>query len=181
MNNNDDNKIITYYDTLKAAQVTIVRREINKIITDVVESISFCFKENPFPFYEIISIGDALFPPRLGVPHISFDADINNIGVFEYYDVRRMATISIVYNDDFSFKPVIALQILFEESNPISLSAIFSFEKKTFIGMPRGFNGVPIGEFEGGGPPKPQSKRGCNGCGSGKGSLSIDNIIKTIK
>ncbi|MEO5357790.1 MAG: hypothetical protein H7844_10890 [Nitrospirae bacterium YQR-1] len=191
-NNDDESKVITYYDTHKAAQVTIVRKETEGVLTDVVESISFCFKEGPFPFSEMLSIGDALFPPRQRLQLMPIDTEINAIGVLEYYDARRMATISIVYNDDVNFKPVIALQILFEgsatpgvlgpaapgvaELHPVSLSSIFNIEKKTFIGMPRGFYGVPIREFEG---RPPAAKKGCGGCG--KGSLSLENIMTTNK
>ncbi|QWR76066.1 hypothetical protein [Candidatus Magnetomonas plexicatena] len=170
--NNDDNKIISYFDTLKGAQITIVRREIDNIVSDALESISFCFKNNPFQFSEIVNLGDGLFPSHLKPSIAPETSDINSIGVFEYYDSRRLATISFLFNADLETKPVIALQIHFDERYPVSLSSIFSVEKKTFIGMPRGFVGVPVSEFEDrqqvlavGANNHSPLKKGCSDCG----------------
>ncbi|MBF0519464.1 MAG: hypothetical protein HQK92_07060 [Nitrospirae bacterium] len=180
--NSEDSKIISYFDTIKGAQVTIVRRETNGglatpgILSDALESISFCFKSNPFPFSKIINLGDGLFPSHMKPSIAAENTDVNMIGVFEYYDARRMATISFLYNADLETKPVIALQILFDTRYPVSLSSIFSVEKKTFIGMPRGFRGVPIEDFEGAATPGAVAlKKGCSGCG--KGSVSLENVV----
>ncbi|KWT77349.1 hypothetical protein [Candidatus Magnetominusculus xianensis] len=106
----------------------------------------------------------------------------DELDVIEFHDPIRRANISIVVKKEDGIDMVQAISFCVKGS-PFPLAEIFRIEEKTFISLPRGFQGVPLTRpvmnmFVPDEERKPTS--GCSGCGKddSNGVFEVDLEVK---